>query len=182
MGAGSAVTILNTLTTSSLPPWRRHSYTRERSRSKSQVRRPPPAPVHCRVGGEAWLGTPETALDPPLSIVSHLPPSRVWHALRRPSLPLWRACAQARCFPHSSAPGISAASFRSPLEDTQHLLTQRGYTVEGVVLYGIESYYCRVFTTSLPRILWVLGALIPSVTTKTVFRHLLGHKPNPCCE
>lgn len=135
MGAGSAVPILNTLTTSSLPPWRQHSYTRERSRARSQVRCPPQASVGCRMRSETWLGTPETALDPPLSIVIHLPPSRLWHALRRPSLPLWRACTMSAPF-CTAQPLASAASFRSALEDALHLLTQSCYTVDGVVLYG----------------------------------------------
>lgn len=98
--------------------------------------------------------------------------------MRKLHCPHWRARAHVRGLSRWLSPQLSAASFHSPLEDPQHLPTQHCYILDGVIFYGVDSYALWVISNTPS---WdSLQALIHPVTTKTVFRHLLGHKTNPC--
>lgn len=91
------------------------------------VRCPRPTSVPCGMGNwkPGWV----------LPLISPSP-SRVQGALKRPSLPHL----EGMCPFWTAQPMASAASFHSSLEDTQHLLTQHCYILDGVILYGIDSY------------------------------------------
>lgn len=72
-----------------------------------------------------------------LSLTS--PTSRVWDALRSSSPQLEGTCPCPLPF-WTAQPMASAASFHRFVEDTQRPLTHCCYTLEGVILYGIDSY------------------------------------------